>query len=73
MMKVLGTPNITPELEANDHRWRHARSGRSSVEQLASEENEVLVGLLKLRANHENSASAMQAGPTRKVAELKLK
>jgi 3-hydroxyacyl-CoA dehydrogenase len=49
MMKVLGTPNITPELKQAvvDGVMREA-DGRS-VDQLAQEENEVLVGLLKLR------------------------
>jgi carnitine 3-dehydrogenase len=50
MMKALGTPNITPELKQAvvDGVMREA-AGRS-VEQLAEEENRVLVGLLKLRA-----------------------
>lgn len=52
MMKVLGTPNITPELKQAvvDGVMREA-SGRST-EQLAQEENEVLIGLLKLRAKY---------------------
>src|ERR1700687_765498 len=49
MMKALGTPNITPELKQTviDGVLREAE-GRS-VDQLAREENQVLVGLLKLR------------------------
>src|SRR5262249_26382916 len=50
MWKVLGTPNVTPELQrtlAEGVAWEAA--GRS-VEQLAEEENETLVGLLRLRA-----------------------
>src|SRR5213083_1268200 len=52
MMKVLGTPNITPELKQTviDGVLREA-AGRS-VDQLAQAENQVLVGLLKLRAQH---------------------
>src|SRR5947199_701496 len=52
MMKTLGTPNITPELKQTviDGVMREA-SGRS-VDQLAQAENQVLVGLLKLRAQH---------------------
>src|SRR5690349_6881844 len=51
MMKALGTPNITPELKQTviDGVMREA-AGRS-VEELAQEENKVLIGLLKLRAN----------------------
>jgi hypothetical protein len=52
MMKALGTPNITPELKQTvvDGVMREA-AGRS-VEQLAQEENEVLIGLLKLREKY---------------------
>jgi 3-hydroxyacyl-CoA dehydrogenase len=49
MMKVLGTPNITPELkQAVVDGVKREAAGRS-VDQLAQQENEVLVGLLKLR------------------------
>jgi 3-hydroxyacyl-CoA dehydrogenase len=50
MMKVLGTPNITPALKQTviDGVAREA-AGRS-VEQLAADENRVLVGLLRLRS-----------------------
>jgi 3-hydroxyacyl-CoA dehydrogenase len=49
MMKALGTPNITPELKQTviDGVLREA-AGRS-VDQLAHDENEVLIGLLRLR------------------------
>ena len=49
MMKALGTPNITPELRQKviDGVMREA-AGRS-VDQLAQDENRVIVGLLKLR------------------------
>jgi len=58
MMKALGTPNITPELKQKvvDGVTREA-AGRP-VDQLAEEENRVLIGLLKLRAETGlNSAS----------------
>jgi carnitine 3-dehydrogenase len=50
MMKALGTPNITPELKQKviDGVMREA-AGRS-VEELANDENRVIIGLLKLRA-----------------------
>ena len=57
MMKVLGTPNITPHLKQTivDGVMREA-AGRS-VAQLAKKENEVIIGLLRLRASAENGAS----------------
>ena len=57
MMKALGTPNITPELKQTiiDGVLREA-AGRS-VEQLAKKENEVIIGLLRLRASTVNGDS----------------
>jgi len=62
MMKALGTPNITPELKqiVMDGVMREA-SGRS-VDQLAQDENRVLIGLLKLRGL-DPKASAAKSGP----------
>jgi len=53
MWKILGTPNVTPELQRTlaDGVTREA-AGRS-VDQLAEAENETLVGLLRLRAQQE--------------------
>jgi carnitine 3-dehydrogenase len=49
MMKVLGTPNITPELkQAVVDGVKREAAGRS-VDQLAQDENRVLIGLLALR------------------------
>jgi 3-hydroxyacyl-CoA dehydrogenase len=59
MMKMLGTPNVAPELKRKviDGVMREA-AGRS-VDQLAQQENRVLIGLLKLRAETGlNKASA---------------
>src|SRR6201990_1432271 len=58
MMKALGTPNITPELKQTvmDGVTREA-AGRS-VDQLAHDENNVLIGLLKLRASGASATSA---------------
>ena len=64
MMKALGTPNITPELKQTvmDGVMREA-SGRS-VDELAQDENRVLIGLLKLRGlDAKASASATESGP----------
>jgi carnitine 3-dehydrogenase len=51
MMKTLGSPQVTPELKQTivDGVMREA-AGRS-VDELAREENQVIIGLLKLRAN----------------------
>src|SRR5437899_5371230 len=57
MMKALGTPNITPELKQMViDGVLHEAAGRS-VDQLAKKENEVIIGLLRLRASGENGAS----------------
>jgi 3-hydroxyacyl-CoA dehydrogenase len=51
MMQTLGNPQVTPELKQTivDGVTREA-AGRS-VDELAREENEVIIGLLRLRAN----------------------
>src|ERR1051326_2662664 len=57
MMKVLGTPNITPHLKQTViDGVLHEAAGRS-VDQLAKKENEVIIGLLRLRASAENGTS----------------
>ena len=57
MMKVLGTPNITPQLKQTiiDGVLREA-AGRS-LDQLAKTENEVIIELLRLRAAAGNGTS----------------
>src|SRR5438445_256510 len=50
MIKVLGTPDITPELKQTIVNGVLGEAGNRSVDQLAQEENELLVGLLRLRA-----------------------
>jgi 3-hydroxyacyl-CoA dehydrogenase len=49
MMKVLGTPDISPELKRTITDGVLQEAGDHSVEQLAAEENKLLVGLLGLR------------------------
>jgi 3-hydroxyacyl-CoA dehydrogenase len=56
MMKVLGTPNITPELKQTVIDGVTREAGGRSVEQLAHDENEVLVGLLKLREKYTSTS-----------------
>jgi carnitine 3-dehydrogenase len=50
MMKALGTPNITPELKQKVINGVTQEAAGRAVDQLAQEENRVLIGLLKLRA-----------------------
>jgi len=49
MMKALGTPEVTAELKQTIIDGVLAEAGNRSVDQLAQEENGVLLGLLKLR------------------------
>src|SRR5882672_8963173 len=62
LMKALGTPNITPELKQTVVDGVMREAGGRSVDQLAQDENEVLVGLLKLRTKY--SEPGTQAEPT---------
>jgi 3-hydroxyacyl-CoA dehydrogenase len=50
MMKVLGTPDVTPALKQKIVDAVLEEAGGRPVEQLARDENDVLVGLLALRA-----------------------
>ena len=50
LMKVLGSPDVTPELKQTVTDGVLQMAGDRSVEQLAEEENEVLIGLLSDRA-----------------------
>jgi len=50
MFKVLGNPQVTPELKRTIADGVVQEAGNRSVEQLGKEENELLVGLLRLRA-----------------------
>ncbi|MDB5331385.1 MAG: fadC6 [Phycisphaerales bacterium] len=57
MMKALGTPNITPQLKQTVINGVMREAAGRSVEELAREENKVLIGLLKLRANGQSTPS----------------
>ena len=54
MIKSLGTPDVTPELKKTIAEGVLRIAGNRSVEQLAHDENQTLIGLLHLR-NHTNS------------------
>jgi 3-hydroxyacyl-CoA dehydrogenase len=51
--KGLGTPTVTPELQRTVAEGVLQEAGGRSVEQLAQEENETLVGLIRLRTKNE--------------------
>jgi 3-hydroxyacyl-CoA dehydrogenase len=57
MMKVLGTPNITPHLKQTVIDGVARETAGLTVDQLARKENEVIIGLLELRAAADNGAS----------------
>jgi 3-hydroxyacyl-CoA dehydrogenase len=61
LFKTLGNPDITPELKRRVIDGVMAEAGDRSVEELANEENELLVGYLGLRAKASTSALANSA------------
>jgi carnitine 3-dehydrogenase len=61
MMKTLGTPDITPDLKRTIAEAVLQEAGDRSVEQLAQDENELLVGLLRLRVAGGKSATGAKA------------
>ena len=54
MIKTLGTPDITPELKQTIVEGVLREAGNRPVDELAQEENELLIGLLRSRAQAEN-------------------
>src|SRR6201987_2994673 len=54
MMKMLGTPNITAELKQKVINGVMREAAGRPVDQLAQEENRVIIGLLRSRAQSEN-------------------
>ena len=71
MMKALGTPNITPERKQKVVDGVMREAGDKSVDQLAQDENRVLIGLLKLRgidkASGETTKSEKPKSPSQKA------
>ena len=58
MMKALGTPNITPELKQTVIDGVKREAAGRSVDQLAQDENRVLIGLLALREARASNPSS---------------
>ena len=67
MMKSLGNPEVTPELKQTVIDGVMREAGGRTVEQLAQNENEVIIGLLKLRAN-----GASASAPVKKPGRAKV-
>jgi 3-hydroxyacyl-CoA dehydrogenase len=59
--KVLGSPELTPELQKKLIDGVHAEVGSRSVDELAAERDEVLLGLLELRTRPANATAAKRA------------
>jgi 3-hydroxyacyl-CoA dehydrogenase len=55
--KVLGSPELTPELQKKLIDGVHAEVGSRSIDDLAAERDEVLLGLLELRAKTAGAAA----------------
>ena len=58
MIKSLGTPDVTPELKQKIADGVKEEAAGRSVEQLALEENQLLIGLLNLRAQQAKRSEA---------------
>ena len=58
--KVLGSPELTPDLQRKLIEGVHAEAGARSVDELAAERDEVLLGLLQLRAKSPSSVKKEQ-------------
>ena len=70
--KILGSPVLTPEVQKKLIDSVHAEVGSRSIEELAAERDEILLGLLELRDSFEKppalSQTTAQAGRSRAVS-----
>jgi hypothetical protein len=57
MIKDLGNPDVTPELKKTIVEGVLHEAGNRSVQELAQEENKLLIELLRLRARASNGAT----------------
>jgi hypothetical protein len=58
---VLGSPELTPELQKKLIDGVHQEIGTRSVDELAAERDEVLLGLLELRAQSAPAAVSQRS------------
>jgi 3-hydroxyacyl-CoA dehydrogenase len=68
MFKTLGNPTITPELKAKVTEGVLQEAGDRSIEQIAQDENQKLVALLRLRADGSTAARAEEKIATRRAS-----
>jgi 3-hydroxyacyl-CoA dehydrogenase len=61
--KVLGSPELTPEVQKKLIDSVHAEVGSRSIDELESERDEVLLGLLELRSKVEKSHQTKSTAP----------
>jgi 3-hydroxyacyl-CoA dehydrogenase len=61
--KVLGAPQLTPDVQKKLIDGVHAEAGSRSIDELASERDEVLLGLLELRNKVDKSAQTKSTAP----------
>jgi len=61
MMKALGNPNVTPELKQKVINGVMQEAAGRPVDELAQEENRVLISLLKLRAQSSLNKESTQS------------
>jgi 3-hydroxyacyl-CoA dehydrogenase/DNA-binding beta-propeller fold protein YncE len=66
MMKSLGNPEVTAEVKQTIIEGVLREAGDRSVDQLAQEENRVLVGLLRLRTANGGASGESEKAPTTK-------
>jgi 3-hydroxyacyl-CoA dehydrogenase len=59
--KVLGSPVLTPEVQQMLTDGVHAEVGSRSIDELEAERDEVLLGLLELRAQAENRSAGRKS------------
>jgi hypothetical protein len=58
--KTLGSPVLTPEAQKTLIDSVHAEVGSRSIDDLAAERDEILLGLIELRRKHRKSAVTSQ-------------
>ena len=61
--KVLGNPELTPEVQKKLIDGVHAEVGSRSIDELASERDEVLLGLIELRNRVDKSSQTKSTAP----------
>ena len=68
--KVLGQPVLTPEVQKKIIDSVHAEVGSRSIDELAAERDEMLLGLIELRTKVESASSGVQEGCPRRLTVL---